>query len=83
MPRETSPFILGDYWLDKRRDGKSPDIWQIAGREKGQLVYRSTKCRDVEKAKEALRTFDSQGRAKQKQSNEDAELVPQLFLYAR
>lgn len=83
MPRETSPFILGDYWLDKRRDGRSPEIWQIAGREKGQLVYRSTKFRDVEKAKEALRTFDSQGRAKQKQSNEDAELVPQLFLYLK
>lgn len=83
MPRETSPFILGDYWLDKRRDGKSPDIWQIAGREKGQLVYRSTKCRDVEEAKEVLRAFDSQGRAKQKQTNEAAELVPQLFLYLR
>lgn len=30
MPREDSPYIVGDFWLDKRRDGKSPDTWQIA-----------------------------------------------------
>lgn len=83
MSRETSPFIVGDYWLDKRRDGRSPDIWQITGREKGALVYRSTKCRDLEAAKEELRAFDARLRSKKHQGNEEAELVPHLFHYLR
>ncbi|PNU02770.1 tyrosine-type recombinase/integrase [Novosphingobium guangzhouense] len=83
MSRDTSPFIVGDYWLDKRRDGRSPHIWQIAGREKGALVYRSTQCRDLAAAKEKLRGFDAGLRSKKLQGNDEAELIPHLFHYLR
>ena len=85
MGRETSPFIIGDYWLDKRRDGKSPDIWQIAtySPKSRSVVYRSTKRRALEDAKPILRSHEATERARQAQSAEDAELVPQLFNYYR
>ena len=85
MPREDSPFILGDYWLDKRRDGRSP-FWQITTYSEAARsdVYRSTKCRDLEPAKEALRSYDSAQRSKQKnQPATEAELLPHLFNYLR
>lgn len=83
MPRDTSPFIVGDYWLDKRRDGKSPDIWQIATAKGRTVVYRSTKCRDVERASEVLRSYEAASRSKAPQKAEEAELVPHLFHYLR
>src|SRR3546814_1312739 len=30
MAKDTSPFVVGEYWLDKRRDGKAGNVWQIA-----------------------------------------------------
>jgi hypothetical protein len=44
------PLIVGDYWLDKRRDGLSPDIWQVASyaAKSRSVVYRSTKQRTVD-----------------------------------
>jgi integrase len=88
MSRESSPFIFGDYWLDKRRDGLAPDIWQIASySEKSRCdVYRSTKCRtvDVERAKEVLRAHEAAERSKARaQPPEDADLLPHLFNYLR
>jgi integrase len=83
MSRETSPLIVGDFWLDKRRDGKSPDIWQIATAADRTIVYRSTKCRDVAKAGEVLRSHEAAARSKGKQTVEEAELVPHLFHYLR
>lgn len=88
MPRINSPCIIGDYWLDKRRDGKSPDIWQIAtytGNARS-VVYRSTKRRtvDLEAAKEVLRSHEAQQRSKERaQDPSDAELLPHLFNYIR
>ncbi|TCM17252.1 site-specific recombinase XerD [Novosphingobium sp. PhB165] len=88
MSRETSPLIVGDFWLDKRRDGKSPDIWQIATASGRTIVYRSTKCRDVGQpgdgfAGDKLREHEAASRSKQKQGNDQAELVPHLFHYLR
>lgn len=88
MSRETSPLIVGDFWLDKRRDGKSPDIWQIATATGRTIVYRSTKCRDVGRpgdglAGDKLREHEAASRSKQKQDNDQAELVPHLFHYLR
>lgn len=85
MSRENSPFRLDPYWLDKRRDGKSPGIWQIATYPEGSRapVYRSTKCRDLEAAKNVLRAHDAAARSKQPQAPEDAELLPHLFNYLR
>jgi integrase len=88
MPRETSPFIVGDYWLDKRRDGASPDIWQIAtyaGKSRS-VIYRSTKRRTVEleQAKAVLRAYEAEQRSTAKwQDADDAQLLPHLFNYLR
>lgn len=85
MSRDTSPYIVGDFWLDKRRDGASPDIWQIATYRPGSraVVYRSTKRRDLEDAKAILRSHEANERSKQSQDAEHAELLPHLFNYIR
>lgn len=88
MSREDSPLIVGDFWLDKRRDGHSPDIWQVAsysGKSRS-VVYRSTKCRtvDLERAKAVLRAHEAAQRSKvQGQDTATAELLPHLFNYVR
>ena len=86
MPREDSPLIVGDFWLDKRRDGLAPDIWQIAtysGKSRS-VVYRSTKRRTVEDAAPVLRAHEAQARSKaQGQDSRTAELLPHLFNYIR
>lgn len=83
MSRETSPLVVGDYWLDKRRDGKSPEIWQIATKKARTIVYRSTKCRDVEDAGAVLRAFEAEQRSKHRQETHEAEVLPHLFNYLR
>lgn len=83
MSRETSEYIVGDYWLDKRRDGKSPDVWQCATYQRGsrQVVYRSTKCKRLDDAKAWLHSYVDRQRAAQPQSVDEAKLVPALFTY--
>lgn len=88
MAREDSPFIVGDFWLDKRRDGKSSDVWQIAtySAESRCTVYRSTKCRtvDLERAKDVLRAHEAAARSKARgQDARHSELLPHLFNYLR
>jgi hypothetical protein len=85
MPREDSPLIVGDYWLDRRRDGRSP-YWQITHYSEAARsdVYRSTKRRDVEGAGEVLRAYEAAQRSKAKaQPADQAEIVPHLFNYLR
>lgn len=84
MPRETSPYIVGDYWLDKRRDGASPDVWQIAyyHERKRTVVYRSTRKREVDEAKPILHAFAALQQAKGRQ-DENALVAPHLVLYWR
>jgi hypothetical protein len=81
MSRDDRAYTVGDYWLCKRRDGKSPDIWQIATNRKGTVVYRSTKCRALDDAKAVLRAHDAAERSKGKQDVDEAELLPHLFNY--
>lgn len=83
MSRDQSPYIVGDYWLAQRRDGKAEGIWQIATKRNRTVVYRSTKCRDVEQAKAVLRAFEASERSKHHQDIEHAELLPHLFHYLR
>lgn len=83
MPRDSSPLIIGDYWLDKRRDGKSPDIWQIATARGRTVVYRSTKCRDVGAAGDVLRAHEAAQRSTKPQEVNQAEVLPHLFHYLR
>lgn len=86
MSRKGSPLIVGDFWLDKRRDGKSPDIWQIAtySDKSRSIVYRSTKRRTVDEAEPILRAYEAQARSvSQGQDARVAELLPHLFNYVR
>lgn len=59
MSRSTSPYIFGEFWLDKRKDGRSPDIWQIASYnpENRSLNLISTKKTDLEDAKRVIRIY--------------------------
>lgn len=83
MPRDDSPYIVGDFWLDKRRDGKSPDIWQIAryAAASRSVVYRSTKQSSLEDAKPEIHNFAERERAKSVQAEEEARVIPLLILY--
>lgn len=85
MSRANSPYIVGDYWLDKRRDkradGKPQEIWQIASRSKRSVVYRSTNCRDLEQAKGVLDAHIAELKAKGRQDAASAEVIPLLITY--
>lgn len=84
MGRDTSPYIVGDYWLDKRRDGKAPDIWQIARYEADasrSVIYRSTRKRDLKDAIAVIHAHDERERAKGRQDPQDARVIPLLWLY--
>lgn len=81
MPRENSPFEYGGFWLDKRRDGRSPDTWQIASYADRSVSYRSTRTRDLEAAKGALIAHVQALRSRGPQAADEALVVPQLLLY--
>jgi len=82
MPRNDSPCVFGDFWLDKRRDGRAPDTWQITTYDvrRKQVVYRSTHSRSLEDAKGLLRAHEEASRATGKQSSA-ALVVPNLMVY--
>jgi hypothetical protein len=83
MAREDSEYVYGEYWLDKRRDGKAPDVWQIAWYEPGtrQVRYRSTRCKGIDDAKSVIRAHEERERAKGPQRPEDAPVLPLLLNY--
>ena len=83
MGKDTSPYVVGEYWLDKRRDGKSPDVWQIAryAPSSRSVIYRSTHKRSLEDAKGALNSFAESQWAKRKQEPSEARVIPMLMLY--
>lgn len=83
MSRESSPYILGEFWLDYRRDGKAKGIWQIARYDEAtrSVVYRSTRKRDLADARADLDAHFAMQRAKGRQDPHDARIIPQLFLY--
>jgi integrase len=83
LARDTSPYVVGDHWLDQRRDGKASGIWQIGAKSSDgrSVVYQSTRTRDLEAAKAAIHAFVETNRAMGLQSSEDAEVLPHLFLY--
>lgn len=83
MSRETSVYVVGEYWLDKRRDGASPDVFQITTYKPGsrQVVYRSTRLRDLEAAKGALHTYEQEQRSKKPQKADDAEITAAMKAY--
>ena|GEM_PF-2147158 len=76
-------YTVGDYWLDKRRDGASPDVWQITTYKPGsrQIVYRSTKCRSLDDAKGALHAYVDELRATKPSTPDALKVVPSLITY--
>ena len=85
MSRKDDKYRVGPYWLDKRRDGASPDIWQCTTYKRGsrQVVYRSTKLSDLEAAKGWLHSHVDRERANKSQPVEEARIIPALFAYWR
>lgn len=83
MGKDTSPYVIGEYWLDKRRDGRSPDIWQIARYDPNARsdVYRSTKRKSLDEAIGVIHAHVEKERAKGHQPVEAASVLPQLILY--
>lgn len=82
MSRETSKYVRDPYWLDKRRDGASPDVWQIARYERGTVIYRSTRKRELEDAIAALDAYAEEQRSKQKgQQPSDALAAAHIVNY--
>jgi integrase len=84
MGRENSPHVVGPFWLDRRPDGASPLVWQIATYDaKARTVrYRSTRCREIGQARDALDAHYASEKAAKPQT-EEALVVPQLILYWR
>lgn len=82
MSRDTSPYIVGEYWIDQRRDGKSP-YWQIATYKSGSrsVVYRSTHTRSLDEAKATIDAFHAQQQARQPQEAHEARVIPVLMVY--
>lgn len=83
MSRESSPYIVGEFWLDQRRDGKAAGIWQITRYDEAtrSVLYRSTRKRDLDDARAELDAHFAIERAKGRQDPRDARVIPQLFLY--
>jgi len=84
MPRETSPYIVGDYWLDYRRDGKAAGVWQIATSRGRTVVYRSTRTRELSEAKARLHAHVEEERARTtRQAPDEASVAAILVTYYR
>lgn len=83
MSRSKSPYVVGDFWLDKRRDGKSREIWQIAQAVKRSVVYRSTHSRGLDEAKAVLDAFVAGQKALSRQELGEAQVLPMLMAYWR
>jgi len=83
MSRGDSPYTVGEYWLDKRRDGASPDIWQITTYHAASRSerYRSTRSKSLDVAKGIIDAYFEEQRAKKPQSVENAKVIPALFTY--
>lgn len=86
MSRESSPYIVGEFWLDKRRDGKAPGIWQIARYAPApsrSVIYCSTRKKCLNEAKAVLHAHDEAERARGRQDPHEARVIPLLLEYWR
>lgn len=75
-------YQVGDFWLDKRTDGRSP-FWQIYWYDERARTTRctSTGCEGIEEAKDAIHAHAEKERAKGFQQPQDALLLGTLKLY--
>lgn len=80
MGREKRIYTVGDYWLGTRPESPFYQIfWYDA--EARTTRHRSTGCEELEGAKAAIHSFDTEQRAKGRQDIGDATAVPLLMLY--
>ena len=84
MPRDTSPYIVGDLWLEKRKDGASPDIWQIRcyNKQTRSGYYISTACGDLEDAKRELNRHHAEQTIEEGPEDDDLYVAIVLRQYA-
>jgi len=83
MSRETSPYTVGEFWLDRRRDGRAANIWQIARADRGTIIYRSTRTGELAKAKAALDAYLFEKRSLGRQEAHEANVIAHLVNYWR
>jgi len=69
-------YTVGDYWLARRPDGRSP-YWQIRWYDERAKTTRSisTGCGQLEKAKDAIHAFVLQERSKGPQEPDEALVI--------
>lgn len=81
MGRERE-YTVGDYWLDKRPDGRSP-FWQIYWYDQAAKTTRcvSTGCERLEKAKDAIHAYVQLERSKGPQEPDEALVVAILHRF--
>lgn len=84
MSRKTSPYVVGDNWLEKRKDGASPDIWQIRCYNKRTRsgYYISTACGDIEEAKRELDRYHAEQTIEESPKDDDLYVAIVLRQYA-
>lgn len=82
MSRENSPYRRDPYWLDKRRDERSPH-WQIARAERGTIIYRSTRTTELTAAIAHMDAWIDAQRSLQRQNPDEAEVAAALVNYWR
>jgi integrase len=81
MSAENSPYIVGDYWLEMRADGRSP-FWHIAWNTgDGQVLRRSTRRRELEEAKAKMSAYIEEQRSLGQQPATDALILNCLKNY--
>lgn len=82
--RDLSLHAVGDYWLTKRRDGRSP-YWQIASYKKGSrsVVYRSTATECLDEAIEKIEHHFAVERGLVRKAPTEARVVDLLMTYWR
>jgi integrase len=81
VSKDNSPFVYGDYWLDKRRDGLSPEVWQIARLEGRSVIYRSTRKRDLDEAIAVLEAHVAKEKGAEPQEVDQAGVAVILVNY--
>lgn len=82
MSRDDSPYRRDPYWLDKRRDKRSP-FWQIAEPKGGTVVYRSTRTLDLDAARAFMDAFIDAQKSLGRQEPHEAEVAAMLINYWR
>lgn len=80
MSRENSPYIRDPYWLDMRRDKRSP-YWQIAEPKGGTVVYRSTRKLEIEPAITVMDAWIDKQKSLGPQKPEEAPVASMLINY--